>query len=138
MKSVRNLHLLKTSLFISILLLLPSCSEWYVRDKQYIDLSADEERWFVAEEYKDKLVLGDRLGNIETFSFENEWQGWNMHGSSSGLEREETYFENKNQSFISSRGTDYNIQMNPEEPPQGTMLSVEVKDLRFRYDLHHK
>ena len=128
----------KINLFLVSLLLLTSCGEKFQANKETFYVRSDEKEWLVDVSIEDYFQLTDSLSNAELFTLENEWSGFNSEIYSTGFDKEITDYQTIGQRFKSDRANYFSISLEAKEPPQGTILRVNLKRIQYDYDLKYQ
>ncbi len=134
----RVLNISMTGIFLAISFLLSSCGELYSANKHTILVSAQAKEWFVDLTESEEFTMLDEHVQPEVFELEYERTHFNGARYSSGIfDTEEYEFEVIEQEFLSDKGSDFSIDIETREPPEGPLLVVEVNNLRYKYDLSY-
>jgi len=134
----KRYQLSNVTIFICSLLALTSCGELFTPYREFISLSALEKSWLADDSHKVTFALNDTLSELEIFEYVREYTAFNKSIHGDGFNREETEYEIIYQEFYSKKSSVFSIRIEANELPQGAILIIHFKGLRFTYDLKYE
>ncbi|MFC2089586.1 hypothetical protein ACFLT1_02325 [Bacteroidota bacterium] len=119
---------------LSASFLLPSCGDLFSPGVEYINLSHDDKIWLMSEEYGESFTMSDSTGS-EIFGQKYEWTAYDISIRGDFLDKDETHYETRYQSFYSDRKNNFVIKIDARMSNPGASLIMNLNKSRFRYDI---
>lgn len=129
-------------LIIILFLVFTSCGDEFNPNTETYMIGSVNKKWLVNSDLYEQYSMVDSLSNTVRYFLDSEWTAFNSSKSTSGLfglqDREFAEYEVLHQVFLSHSNNSFSIELTASEPPEGTILEIQLNRHLYNYDLQQK